>query len=451
MRTMPECETLFDRARGLLLDSLAGGESLALEFAGESSDFLRFTAARVRQIGSVQQAGVRLTYYRDGRTVGAGFEMSGGEKVDARRAARVLAEVRRQAGFLPEDPWQVLPSASQQSRGEFPGRFPEPERLADEVLAPGGVAGEAGADFVGIHSQGAVCRGAANSRGARHWFAAETFCTDYSAWLPGGKALKSSYAGRQWDAGEYEKRLGSAAPRLMALSRPEKIIPPGAYRVYIAPEALAEFVPFFSWNGLGERSMREGESAWRALREGRRTMSPLFRASQDFTLGVEPRFNELAEAAPERLVLVEAGKLAATVVSTRSAKQYGVPSTAAPEDERVRSLVIDPGSLDAEKAVEAIGTGLYISNLHYLNWSDFDSGRITGMTRFACFWVEDGKIAAPIRDMRFDESIYHLFGDKLLDASHQRILVPDTGTYMLRSLGGSLLPGLLVRDFTFTL
>jgi predicted Zn-dependent protease len=197
--------------------------------------------------------------------------------------------------------------------------------------------------------------------------------------------------------------------------------------------------------------MREGESAWRALREGRRTMSPLFRASQDFTLGVEPRFNELAEAAPERLVLVEAGKLAATVVSTRSAKQYGVPSTAAPEDERVRSLVIDPGSLDAEKAVETVGTGLYISNLHYLNWSDFDSGRITGMTRYACFWVEDGKIAAPIRDMRFDESIYHLFGDKLLEASHQRILVPDTGTYMLRSLGGSLLPGLLVRDFTFTL
>ena len=451
MRTMRECEALFDSARGLLLDSLAEGEALALEFAGESSDFLRFTAARVRQAGSVQQAGVRLTYYRDGRTVGGGFEMSGQEKVDAGRAARVLAEVRRQAGFLPEDPWQVLPGASEKSRGEFPGRLPDPDRLADEVLGPGKMIGDAGADFVGIHSQGAVCRGAANSRGARHWFAAETFCTDYSAWLASGKALKSTYAGRQWDAGEYGKRIAAAVPRLQALSRPEKIIPPGPYRVYIAPEALAEFVPFFSWNGLGERSMREGESAWRALREGRRTMSPLFRASQDFGLGVEPRFNEIAEAAPERLVLVEAGRLAATLVSTRSAKQYGVPSNAAPEDERVRSLAIDPGSLDAEKAVEAVGTGLSISNLHYLNWSDNDSGRITGMTRYACFWVQDGKIAAPIRDMRFDESIYHLFGDKLLDASRQRLLVPDTGTYMLRSVGGALLPGLLVRDFTFTL
>ena len=111
----------------------------------------------------------------------------------------------------------------------------------------------------------------------------------------------------------------------------------------------------------------------------------------------------------------------------------------------------EPGSLDEEKAFEAIGTGLYISNLHYLNWSDNDSGRVTGMTRFACFWVEEGRVTAPIKDMRFDESIYHLFGDKLLDLSRQRSLVPDTGTYMRRSLGGALLPGLLVRDFTFTL
>ena len=31
-------------------------------------------------------------------------------------------------------------------------------------------------------------------------------------------------------------------------------------------------------------------------------------------------------------------------------------------------------------------------NLHYLNWSDNIGGRITGMTRYACFWVENGEI-----------------------------------------------------------
>ena len=73
------------------------------------------------------------------------------------------------------------------------------------------------------------------------------------------------------------------------------------------------------------------------------------------------------------------------------------------------------------------------------------------MTRFACFWVEDGRIVSPIKDMRFDESIYHLFGDKLLGLTRQRSLIPETGSYYQRALGGALLPGLLVKDFTFTL
>jgi hypothetical protein len=58
---------------------------------------------------------------------------------------------------------------------------------------------------------------------------------------------------------------------------------------------------------------------------------------------------------------------------------------------------------------------------------------------------------APIRDMRFDESIYHLFGDKLLGLTRQRSLIPNTGSYFNRDLGGALLPGMLVDDFTFTL
>ncbi len=451
MSEMRELEARFDRACGLLFGELAAGEALAVDFTGESSRFMRFTACRVRQIGAVLQAGVRLTYYRDGRTISSAFEMSGDEGLDAERAAAALSGARREAPLLPEDPYQVLPAASGSSREEFPGRLPDPDGIPHEVLGPGEVVTCAGADYVGIHSQGAVCRGAANSRGTRHWFATETFSVDYSAWLPNGKALKSAYAGREWDRAEYARRLQSARPRLEALSKPERTILPGKYRVYVAPDALAEFVPFLSWNGLGERCMREGESGWLALREGRRTMSPRFRLSQDFNLGTEPRFNEIGEVAPSTLVLIEGGKLAATVVSARSAKQYGVPSTAAPEDERVRSPAIDPGNLDEEKAIEAIGTGLYLSNLHYLNWSDNDSGRITGMTRFASFWVEGGRIASPIRDMRFDESIYHLFGDKLLDLSRQRSLVPDTGTYFRRSLGGALLPGLLVEDFAFTL
>ena len=73
------------------------------------------------------------------------------------------------------------------------------------------------------------------------------------------------------------------------------------------------------------------------------------------------------------------------------------------------------------------------------------------MTRFACFWVAGGKIAAPIVDMRFDESLFNILGDKLAGLSRQRSPVVDASTYDHRSLGGSLLPGILVEDFTLTL
>ena len=67
MSEMRDLEDRFDRACGMLFGELAAGEALAVDFAGESSRFMRFTACKVRQIGAVLQAGVRLTYFRDGQ------------------------------------------------------------------------------------------------------------------------------------------------------------------------------------------------------------------------------------------------------------------------------------------------------------------------------------------------------------------------------------------------
>ncbi|HNX30104.1 MAG TPA: metallopeptidase TldD-related protein [Holophaga sp.] len=451
MSALRNMEARFDQACGLLFGELLPGEALTLDFAGESSEFMRFNEGKVRQIGHMDRATVQIKYFRDGRTLSSAFETTGDEDQDAEFAAAALSRARREAPLLPVDPYQTLPACSDTSREVFQGRLPEADRIPDEILGPGEAIAKAGADFVGLHAQGLVCRGAASSAGARHWFATETFASDHSTYLPNGKAVKSGYAGREWDAREYTRRLATTISRLEALARPEKVIPPGKYRVYIAPDALNEVVPFFSWNGLGERGLREGESSWIALRDGRKSLSPRFRLDQDFGLGLEPRFNDLGEVAPRLLPLIEAGRLANTLVSARSAKKYGLASNAAPAGEEVRSPSIGAGDLDEDKALELVGTGLYLSNLHYLNWSDNDSGRITGMTRFACFWVEDGRIVSPIKDMRFDESIYHLFGDKLAGLTRQRTLVPETSTYGHRALGGALLPGILVEDFAFTL
>lgn len=104
-----------------------------------------------------------------------------------------------------------------------------------------------------------------------------------------------------------------------------------------------------------------------------------------------------------------------------------------------------------DRILACLDTGLYLSNLHYLNWSDRPTARVTGMTRYACFWVEGGEIFAPIAHLRFDESLYRCWGDNLIALTNGLEFIPDVDTYGSRQLGGSWAPGLLVQDFTYTL
>ena len=173
--------------------------------------------------------------------------------------------------------------------------------------------------------------------------------------------------------------------------------------------------------------------------------------TQDFSIGVEPSFNSEGESAPEKLKVVEKGALVNTIVSSRSEKQYGAKSNGAEQSEGFRSAVIGAGTLAEADALKELGTGIYISNFHYLNWSDPASARVTGMTRFSCLWVENGTVIAPIADMRWDESLYNMFGANLIALTKERKLFVETSTYEERAVGGCLLPGILVKDFNCTL
>jgi predicted Zn-dependent protease len=117
----------------------------------------------------------------------------------------------------------------------------------------------------------------------------------------------------------------------------------------------------------------------------------------------------------------------------------------------MRSPVLAVGDLAPSEVLAALDTGLFLSNLHYLNWSDRTNARITGMTRYACFWVEGGKLSAPIQNLRFDDSVYRVLGDNLESITSSGEFIPSTDTYGQRSLGGIFAPGLLVKNFIFTL
>ena len=97
-------------------------------------------------------------------------------------------------------------------------------------------------------------------------------------------------------------------------------------------------------------------------------------------------------------------------MSPRTAREFGLSENGANRDEMPESLAMAGGSLPAADALAALDTGLAIGNLWYLNYSDRPAGRITGMTRFATFWVEHGKIVAPVDVLRFDDTLYRMLG-----------------------------------------
>jgi len=138
-------------------------------------------------------------------------------------------------------------------------------------------------------------------------------------------------------------------------------------------------------------------------------------------------------------------------LSARSAREYGLEANGADDDEGAQSLAIAAGSLPAQQALAALDTGLWVGNLHYLNFSDRAHGRITGLTRFATFWVEAGRIVAPVEVMRFDDTLYRVLGSELEALTSTPEWTLDAGSYGQRSVRSSRVPGALLSSFTLTL
>jgi predicted Zn-dependent protease len=440
-----DLEANFNQLAEGLSDRLQSGEHLSLELSGEASHFLRFNTAKVRQAGTVADRTLKLTLIAQQRTAYSTFPFTGDLAVDTATARQQLKELRTEIPQLPEDPYIVLPENKGSSRDVYTGDLLPLDSAVDEILKE-----VQGIDFTGIYASGTLIRANANSAGQKHWFATESFFLDYSLIAPSQKAVKATLAGKQWQAARYREQIQQGIEQLKILDTAVHEVKPGRYRTYLAPAATAEILSMFSWGGVSEASMRQGESALAKLREGK-TLSPLFNLRENFTIGSVPRFNELGEIAPDEIPLIVEGQLVNTLINSRTALEYGLKANGASKWEGLRSPEVTPGTLQSTEILQQLDTGLYLSNLHYLNWSDRPGGRMTGMTRYACFWVEKGQIVAPIKDLRFDDSLYAFLGENLIALTDFQDFDPNIDTYDRRSLGGLLMPGLLVEDFTFTL
>jgi predicted Zn-dependent protease len=424
---------------------LAGEETLA-NYRAEDSAFLRFNKSAVRQPGRVREIELGLSLIRGKRQAEAGLSLSGDADEDARRAQSALAGLRDALAASPEDPYLLVNEAPHPTERHIGAPEPDPEELIDAVLE----AGE-GRDLVGFVASGPVWTGFANARGQRNWDEARTFNADWSFYLGGDKAVKSGHAGFAWDREAFRHEADMAAQRLDALARPPVTIPPGEYRAFLTPAALNEIMGMLAWGGFGLSAHRTRSTIFLRMIEAGARLSPLVTLTEATAEGAAPAFQREGFVKPGTVTLIRGGDYADTLVSPRSAAEYGAETNAANRSETPQSLDMAAGELWEADALKALGTGVYVSNLWYLNFSDRSAGRLTGMTRFATFWVENGELVAPLNVMRFDDTIYRMLGTNLEALTAERHLLLDPGTYDGRNLDSARLPGALLSAMRFTL
>ncbi len=437
---MIDREELFHLVLQTTLPALRPNEHLTIELIAEDSHFIRFNHARVRQNGFVSDGNIKLTLMKDQRELSVSFPLT----EDKQKTIDVLTFLQTKIDEIPPNPYAVPPQGSESSRSVYGGTLLDPDRAVEEILT-----GVQDLDFVGLYGGGRVIRASANSRGACHWFATENFTIDYSIYQ-GERAVKGIYSDRIWDQQTYATKIQQDRLSLDLLNQAPYALDRGSYRVYLAPRAVAALVEMLEGE-VGAGELHQKTSALVPLWEGRQQLSPYFELQENFQSGLVPPFNEYGQLAPPTLPLITGGKLVNMLVNDRSGAEYHLPPNGANRYESMRAAEVSPGNLPPDQVLACLDRGIYLSDLHYLNWSDRATGRITGMTRFACFWVEGGRAIAPIPAMRFDDSLYSFLGENLEAVTTTREFIPETSTYDHRSIGGRLVPGMIVNAFKLTI
>jgi predicted Zn-dependent protease len=415
-------------------------------FSAESSDFVRFNRSAIRQPGHVRQLSLHLQYIIGQVHLSASFHLTGDLSQDQALIAHEWQQLRIQSRDLPEDPYLLLATEVHSTTQQQDADLPATEQMVADILEAA-----QGTDMVGLLTTGSQYRGFANSCDQRNWYATRNVIFDWSLFHADDKAVKSNYAGFVWDRAAFMHKFAEARRQLQLLALPPVSIAPGSYRVYLTPTALNELISMLNWGGFSEKALRTRQSCLRKLQAGDVQLHPSVHLSEDSSAGLDQVFQEQGFIKPERIPLIANGRLQGSMIAPRTAQEYGIAANGAGDAESTRSLVMQGGDLAMRDALQALGTGIYISNLWYLNFSDRENCRITGMTRFACFWVEAGEIRAPLNVMRFDESLYRILGEDLLALTQETEVLMDDSSWGERHTGGTVLPGALLQSMRFVL
>ena len=422
-------------------------EELSIGVNGDLADFLRWNKAAIVQASHIERVVGHLSIRSRQRQAGCSVVFSGERDADLAMIRRQTSQLRSWLSSSPKDPFYVPNAAPHQTEDRTPEtHFVDVTRVVDDIRLIA-----SGLDLVGLFATGPMFSGSATNAG--HWFWHDThrYFFDFSVYASRDKAIKKSLAGAMWSRAEFEFAIAKIKETIPVLYTPEVKLSPGDYRALLAPAAVGDLLALASWGGFSTRAHLTNDSPLLAMRTQGKRLSPLINLvdrPQEF--GV-PLLSDYWHQSPTAFELVRNGELTNCFISPRTAVEFNLTHNCASGGESPRGLTLETGRLDELHELESLNTGIYVSDLWYLNYSDRQTARITGTTRFASLWVENGKPIAPVAAARFDENLYSIFGSSLIDLGKTAHTLEYTGTYGSRGLGGIQCPSAMLSQFRIVL
>lgn len=329
-------------------------------------------------------------------------------QLDDRSIDDVVGRAQRMAKLAPSNPEAMPPLGRQTYRPAGRASDPAtashtPAARAKSVLAAIIAARAAKVAIAGFYEHAAHVHALASSEGlaAFHaWTSAALSCTARTA-----DGTGSGWAGAQSNRVadlDAAALAATAVDKATSSARPRKL-DPGTYTVVLEPAAVAGMLGALV-NGLGARRADEGRSFFAKgagqTKVGDKLFPELVTVRSDPTdagLAVAPFDGEGFPLAPTRWI--DKGTLTALTYGRYWAGKQGKPATGGPD-----GWILDGGKATRDELIKGVTRGVLITRFWYIRSLDPQTILLTGLTRDGTFLIENGAIAGPVNNFRFNES-----------------------------------------------
>ena len=224
---------------------------------------------------------------------------------------------------------------------------------------------------------------------------------------------------------------------------------PGPYTVVLDHYAVGDMLSFLAYLGFGAKAHQEGRSCT-VGKLGKRIADKrvtLWDDGQDPN-GIIQAFD--MEGVPKQeVILIKNGVCRRVVHDSRSAgREKGKRNTGhalvAPNSygPLPTNLFMQGGDSSRDELIASVEQGVFVTKFHYTNVVEPMSTTITGMTKDGAFLIKNGRLANPVQNMRFTQSILAALNN-VNGLSREARLVDGV-------LGPICVPALKLENFNFT-